>query len=238
MDEGPSNREIVDPTTRAEVIGHLRRSLDLGHDWPVAVLEGMALWTAPEESFEGRQLRYFIGGEAFDWLLLAERLCKSVDDLLPQREVEELLFTGRFPASFDETRFKDLLGVDKYRGYLNYFYGVTAEEMLQAAVEREVLKRHISNGYRYRDDLSDEAFGMVYRASKSELHQQFREERGFPSEESMTLTEGKEFTYWLFKYRLENSDKAKTASDTRKALEHLREVTANSRIKVMHEWSQ
>ena len=34
----------------------------------------------------------------------------------------------------------------------------------------------------------------------------------------MTLTEHKEFTYWLFKWRLRQSDGAKAASDTRKGL--------------------
>jgi hypothetical protein len=36
------------------------------------------------------------------------------------------------------------------------------------------------------------------------------------------LTELKEFTYWLFKYRLRQSDKAKVASDTKKALGQLK----------------
>ena len=37
----------------------------------------------------------------------------------------------------------------------------------------------------------------------------------------MTLTESKEFTYWLFKYRLANSDGSRIASDTRKAIGYL-----------------
>ena len=37
----------------------------------------------------------------------------------------------------------------------------------------------------------------------------------------MKLVELKEFTYWLFKYRLNNSDKARIASDTKKALREL-----------------
>ena len=31
----------------------------------------------------------------------------------------------------------------------------------------------------------------------------------------------KEFTYWLFKYRLKKCEKAKIASDTKKAIEYL-----------------
>jgi len=34
----------------------------------------------------------------------------------------------------------------------------------------------------------------------------------------MSLAELKEFTYWLFKYRIKNTDKERVASDTRKAL--------------------
>ena len=46
----------------------------------------------------------------------------------------------------------------------------------------------------------------------------------------MTLTESKEFLYWLFKYRMEHSDKVKVASDTHKALAHLKGVAAASGI--------
>jgi hypothetical protein len=35
----------------------------------------------------------------------------------------------------------------------------------------------------------------------------------------MSLSELKEFTYWLFKYRLKHNDKERVASDTRKALD-------------------
>ena len=115
-------------------IENLRRLLNDGEDWPVALLKSMALWTVPVETVGAREFSYFIGGEAFDWLLLAERLCQEVGKLIPADEMEELLFTGRFPASFEESRVKELLGVHKRRGYLNYYYGVVVEEALQMAV--------------------------------------------------------------------------------------------------------
>jgi hypothetical protein len=34
----------------------------------------------------------------------------------------------------------------------------------------------------------------------------------------MNLDELKEFTYWLFKYRVKHSEKSRVASDTKKAL--------------------
>ena len=51
-----------------EAVEHLRRSLNQGRHWPTALLEAMALWTTPQETYKGRQYTYFIGGEAFDWL--------------------------------------------------------------------------------------------------------------------------------------------------------------------------
>jgi hypothetical protein len=181
----------------------------------------MALWTTPTETHGGRSYNYFIAGEAFDWLLLAERLCNEVAGLVPEGELEELLFTGRFPQSFDRTSFKRLLGVEKYRGYLNYYYGVTVEEALQLANELEVMKRHASNGVRYKDDFTDEAFGKLYGEPRAALLRRFREEAGYADIPSISIAESREFIYWLFKHRLQVKDKARIASDTRKGLEQL-----------------
>jgi hypothetical protein len=206
------------------VIEELRSALNDGRDWATALVEAMAAWTAPNETLGERQYSYFIGGEAFDWLTLAERLCGEVRGLIPDDECERLLVEGRFPGSLDEASFKDLLGVDKYRGYLNYFYGVTVEEALQLAVESEVHKRHLSNGNQFQDDFSEEAFGRIYLLSRSELLDLFHEEKSLPFDHTMDLTENKEFTYWLFTYRVRNSDKARVASDTRKGLLQLQRM--------------
>jgi hypothetical protein len=40
----------------------------------------------------------------------------------------------------------------------------------------------------------------------------------YPHRVSLTLTETKEFTYWLFKYRIKTGEKSRIASDTKKAL--------------------
>lgn len=225
---GQSTAESKVSTQDQVAIDHLRRSLVSGLDWPTALLEAIAVWSAPEENHLGRHYTYFIAGEAFDLLLLAERLCHEVEDLLPNEEVEDLLFTGQFPASFDNARTRDLLGVDKYRGYLNFFYGVIVEESLLLAAEREVQKRNLSNGKQYLDP-SDEAFVKVYRESKSTLLGQFREETAYSQTDSMSLAESREFTYWLFQRRLKSSDKAKIASDTRKGLLQLQRMKPEGR---------
>ena len=216
--------EILEGSSLVDPIEYFLESLEDGNDWPSSLLKAMALWVVPEETIEDRQYTYFIGGEAFDWLLLAERLCETAGRLIPQHDKEELLFKGRFPDSFDKSQFKELLGVHKHRGYLNFFYGVIVEEALQMAAEREVHKRKLSNGNQYQDDFSEEAFLRVYRESRSTLLRDFRLGLGYPLDDFITLDQSKEFTYWLFKYRMRTADKAKIASDTRKGLEQLKQM--------------
>ena len=226
-EDSPSNGDRASEfSPPREAIEYLRTALEDGRDWPTAMMEAIALWTVPEETHQGRDHKYLIEGEAFDWLLLAERLCHTVDGLIPQSEKEELLFSGRFPEPFDENRFKGLLGVDKYRAYLNFYYGVIAEQALQLAVEQEVFKRLLSNGNQYQDDFSDDAFARIYGEAKGTLLKQFRQEKGYPSKRSITITESKEFTYWLFRHRVKRWDGARVASDTRKGLEYLHKMRA------------
>ena len=207
------------------VVQGLRAALKTGTLWPISLVEAVAAWSVAEETYRGRKYRYFISGEAFDWLLLAERLCLATKRLLPAAEVEDLLFHGRFPRnSLDSTLFKSTLGTEKYRAHLNYYYGVTVEEALQLSVELEVHKRQSSGGVHYREDYSDEAFTKIYRSPRSELFQQFCEETALASGRFLGLCDSKEFTYWLFKHRLEICDKARMASDTRKGLDMLKHM--------------
>lgn len=203
-------------------VAHLKDALKKGRDWPTAFFETMALWTLPVETHQGRTYRYLIGGEAFDWLVLAERLCGEISGKVPQQGIEDLLFSGRLPESFDTERIQGLLGVDRYRGYLNFYYGVTVEEALQLANELEVLKRNTSNGILFVPDAPEQAFARLYSDSGSTLLARFRLEIGSTAKaDSISVGECREFTYWLFKYRLESSDKSRIASDTLKGLQML-----------------
>jgi hypothetical protein len=220
-----------------EAIGHLEQAILGGKHWYIALLEAIGRWTQNEETYNGRHYRYLIDDEAFDWLLLAERLCEAVDSLLPEEEKIALLFQGEPPIRLSKEKFKKLIGSNKYRQYLNYFYGITVEEALILAVQEEVRKEKRTSGYNNEHNLTNEVYQRIYGATKTILLKRFRREKGYPQLRSTSLTELKEFTYWLFKHRLKQCDKARVASDTKKALEQLSNngfpqglVTAESKL--------
>ena len=213
------------PATTNRAIRHLKQAIASGRHWYIALLEAIKLWSAAEETHNGHTYQYLIDGEAFDWLLLCERLCLEVDGLLPDDEKTALLFEGRPPLKLKAEEFKGLIGTDKYQQYLNYFYGVTVEEALILAVTEEVRKERQTLGANGEGKINDEAFRRIYGLTRLELLRHFRQERGRRQSNSISLNELKEFTYWLFKYRLKNSDKARVASDTKKALAHLNNAT-------------
>ena len=64
----------------------------------------------------------------------------------------------------------------------------------------------------------------LYRAEPAALMRQFRRARGAKPSVKFSLSELKEYTYWLFKLRVGRSDAARTASDTRKGLAMLSEL--------------
>ena len=217
MDDCKSIRE----TANSQVVEYLRRELSNGADWPDALIRAIALWTTPEEIYDGTRLVYLIASEAFDWLTLAHRLTDEVRDLIPESELEDLLFMGRLPQRVDESVFRDNLGVEKNSAYLNYFYGVEVETALQQVVESEVEKRFYASGRQYATDHTNEAFQRIYNSTRDDLLAAYWEHLKRPYRNIATLTELKEFTYWLFKRRLHVSDKAKIASDTRKGMDAL-----------------
>ena len=210
-----------------EAVRHLKESVRSGKEWHLALLEAVGMWPVSEEEFQGRHFRYLVQDEAFDWLLLAERLCCELDGMVPLEEKERLLFQGRLPRNVSAREFQELIGFNKHRAFLNYWYGVVVEEALQLAVEEEVRKQHRARGFADSEDLVEKAFAMIYEETRSNLLKEFLKEKGTPGQESLSLTEMKEFTYWLFKRRLKFWDPARVASDTRKGLEKLHSLRAS-----------
>ena len=204
-----------------EALRHLKQALLEGKPWFQTLLESMGLWTLPREIYQDRTYQYLIGGEAFDWLLLAERLCPEMGAAISSDEQERLLFYGRLPEAVTPEIFRDLLGINKYRGYLNYWYGVVVEEALQLAVEEEVRKRQIARCYPDSEDLVEDAFTHIYGENRTNLINEFRRHAKISMRKALSLTDVKEFTYWLHKLRLNLWDPARVASDTTKGTRRL-----------------
>ncbi len=233
--EETSAVSVVDANAAPDAVLHFRAAMAAGTPWHRALLEAMALWTLPEESYGGRRYKYLLQGEAFDWLLLAERLCNAIGDpiddpggAVPAEAKERLLFTGRLPEPMEEDEFRDLIGVTKHRAYLNFHYGVVLEEALQLAAEEEARKRHLARCFTDTEDLVEEAFRQLYQKSRSELLEEFRAGARMDRRRGMNLTDLKEFTYWLHKRRIDLWDPARVASDTRKAITRLEKLRSNA----------
>ena len=221
--------DAIDP------VAHFTAEIENGVPWFEAMMQAIALWERPQERVGERQYRYLIGGEAFDWLLLAERLTAAAPDSVPEAEVERLLFQGAPPGapSMDDTRLRELIGDTKHRAHLNYVYGVTVEEALQYAAELDVAKE--SGNVAMRDlrdaesDAVDPVYVRIYGRARAALLAEFRDETQLPHGETISLMELREFMYWLFKYRVKNQEPARVASDTRKALAQLSAMEAAAR---------
>ena len=136
----------------------------------------MGRWIPAEEWHRDRRYKYMVGGEAFDWLLLAERLCDEASGYIPQRDLERLLFHGLLPEPLAEDDLRELLGVSKYRAYLNFHYGVVLEEALQLAAEEYARKRHLARGFSDSEELVEEAFLHLYTRTRSDLLSDYRDE--------------------------------------------------------------
>jgi 8-oxo-dGTP pyrophosphatase MutT (NUDIX family) len=217
-------------------VAHFTSEAAAGTPWFEAMMDAIALWEQPSERVGPREYCYLIGGEAFDWLLLAERLADAAPSCAPSDELARLLFEAIPPgtpaAPIDDDRLRELIGDAKHRAHLNFVYGVTVEEALQYCAELELVKERASvsiRDLREEDAPVDPVYERIYGRARHELIDEFRTSRALPRSEIISLTEMKEFLYWLFKYRVANQEPARVASDTRKALAQLSAIDAAAR---------
>src|ERR1039457_4851806 len=89
-----------------EAIRHFKDAILSGKHWYGALLESIRLWDLSEESYKGRTFHYLIANEALDWMLVAERLCEAVTDLIPEAELTAFLFHGEPPLALTEAEFE------------------------------------------------------------------------------------------------------------------------------------
>jgi len=221
MGSRKSKRSESPPSGENEAIQYLKDAVAGGRPWHRALLEAIGLWTWPEESYNNHRYTYLIDEEAFDWLLLAERLCSDIADMIPEQELRDFLFSGRLPEEVSDDEFRETIGGSKYHAYLNYLYGVTVEKFVILAVEEEIRKERQSQVWSAGEGIGEDAYQRVYGAGQETLLDLFRTEKGYERGDSIGLNELQEFTYWLFKYRLGNHDRARVASYTAKGVEFL-----------------
>ncbi len=210
-DEGPLSPE--------QALRWLLARLDAGEPWYAALLRVIARWVAPAETIGGQRYAYLIGGEAFDWLLLAQRLLDATGDRIPEAEREALLRFGVTPEGEDEEAFARGIGPAKHRAHLNFQYGVVVEEALLLATEQELRKAG-----RLSNDADLDAYRWVYGRPLEELRTLFRHDSGLELGSRVSLGDLREFTYWCSKYRVQSGEPERVASDTRKALRLLSEM--------------
>jgi hypothetical protein len=169
------NTDTYHPSLSSEeqAIRHLKTSIASGKHWYIAMLEAINMWQVTEETVKSRHYKYLIDSEAFDWLLLAERLCRAVDELLPQDEKQALIFNGEPPLDLKAGEFKELIGGWKYQQYLNFFYGITLEEVLLQVAEEEVRKERSFNCGN-EESIAEEAHRRIYGYTQHELLNMFQ----------------------------------------------------------------
>jgi hypothetical protein len=196
-----------------EAVSHLRDALGKGIGWQRALVEAMGLWTASEEVVGGRHYRYLIQDEAFNWPLLGGRLLQEMSSTVT---VDQQTLVSSILLELPRSVVRKSFGVEKYRAFLNYWYGVIVEQAIQRAVDDEIRKERAGRGLSLEYSLPNELYVRIYDEGKDVLLAKYRNLGiGTNSEETT------EFTYWLFKLRLEHSEKERIASDTRKGLDWL-----------------
>ena len=93
-------------------------------------------------------------------------------------------------------------------------------------MQGEVQKERFSTNVWENGQLDDDVFNRIYGSPKACLLAEFRAQLDLSESETLSLSELREFTYWLFKHRMKNHDPARVASDTRKGLAQLQRLEA------------
>jgi hypothetical protein len=209
-------------SSSSDLIEYFVTNMAQGKSWGHVLLDTIGAWTHFEENHKGRRYNYLIQGEAFDWLLLAERILNDIPKtIIPLIDKQRMLFSGYFEWPVSDLQFQEVIGSFKYQGFLNFFYGVVVEEALIHAVEEEVIKERDLLGLQDKRGVDDIVMARLYGDALGSLIRKFFKSSGKRYRGFIPLRQWKAFVYWLFKLRLSNSDSSRLASDTNKGLRQL-----------------
>ena len=221
--DNPMNKSSEKIENR-DLIRIFQQSVINGNDWIKELLNVIKYWNIPEELVGKFTYKYLLQKEAFDWKMLANRIINVSRDLIPAKDAHELLFNNIITNGYTSNSFKQAIRFDKYTVHLNYFYGIITEECLLYAVEEEIQKERYSNGLTNYANVTSEAYKKIYGYSEKTLINQFQKLNYGETRDTREVTELKEFTYWLFKLRINTKDSSRIASDTAKGLKKFNEI--------------
>lgn len=229
-DDGATNH-------RALLDDLIERMNDRPAEWQKAFIGTIAAWPVENETVYGEIFHYFIGSEAFNWKRLAERIATQLAaedcDYPKPHEIFDWIATSGTFGGLSEQEFRRILGIDGWRAHLNHFYGVHIEQCLLAAVQSRIQKRRYSSGMPPSDDASDRAFVGLYEGTEQELWKTFVEEKSVQlgdlldewDEDGRSIALDEEFTYWLFKRRIEHTNAPQVAAETQRGLEMMARIS-------------
>ena len=199
-------------------------------NWQKLLFDVIRDWGLSKEKFSTNQINYLIGGEAFNWKTLAVRIASQSKYLSKYEKFWNWIIESGSDGDIPEKELKDLLGYEKYRAHLSYFYGVIVEQALISSVEDSQVKKIISAGILSNEEEINSVYNIIYGDTREHLWQIFRMEYQIDIlNTSFTISDEESFIYWLFKLRLQNSDPARIASDTKQGLIKLQQIK-NSKI--------
>ena len=190
------------------LIQELKSKIENGINWEKAVVDCISDWDISEEFYRGYKYKYWINNEAFDWMSLTERLGSAIKSYLNKKKYHELIFTGLLPSKSSYEYMKKVISKNKLSQMRNFYYGIIIEDLIYIQKSQQYLKNSIYTTNKY------DGYEEIYGKNINLLFQQFAKNTKFTNQTKINLYTYKEFIYWLFKFRIKNSDKTKVASDT------------------------
>ena len=237
--QSKTSKKVDIKTNRRQLVVDLQKNVEHhAAEWKTAFLETVAAWPIENERVHGETFHYFIGGEAFNWKRLAERIATQLADegstTLPAHKIFEWIDSTGVFGGVPEHEFRRILGVDGWRAHLNHFYGVHIEQCLIAAVQSRIQKRRYSSGKPPSDNASDMVFLGLYEETEQDLWKEFADENADrlsdliaqSGEDQRSIGLDEEFTYWLFKRRIEFTLAPQVAAETRRGLDMMSQMDA------------
>ena len=237
------NGKIDTETNRRRLLDDLQTNIqDNPDNWQTAFLQTVAAWPIENERVYGETFHYFIAGEAFNWKRLAERIATELAQehvaTIPAQQISDWIQASGVFGGIPEDEFRRILGVDGWRAHLNHFYGVQIEQCLITAVQSRIQKKRYSSGMPPSDDASEKAFLGLYEETEQELWIAFTEQNSQrlanlfdeSPDDTRTIALDEEFTYWLFKRRIEHTNAPQIAAETKRGLDMMSQIhTAHER---------